>query len=95
MDLYFRYYGNLWLNLISFKYAYLIFILKNLYGYTHLYDALRLYALAVRRSMNETDNPDIYLDGKFIWNQMRRMTFPGNFVNKNMSGDLISDIKNI
>ncbi|PAV91714.1 hypothetical protein WR25_23168 isoform F [Diploscapter pachys] len=51
--------------------------MKNLYGYTHLYDALRLYALAVRRSMNETDNPDIYLDGKFIWNQMRRMTFPG------------------
>ena len=43
--------------------------------------------------MNETDNPDIYLDGKFIWNQMRRMTFPGNFVNKNRSGDLISDIK--
>ncbi|KAK6010595.1 hypothetical protein OSTOST_24373, partial [Ostertagia ostertagi] len=49
----------------------------NVYGYIHLYDALRLYATAVRSAMNLTGNPNIYQDGRFIWNQMRRITFPG------------------
>ncbi|KIH68216.1 hypothetical protein ANCDUO_01448 [Ancylostoma duodenale] len=51
--------------------------LKNVYGYIHLYDALRLYAIAVRTSMNLTGNENIYQDGRFVWNQMRRITFPG------------------
>ncbi|KAK6047847.1 adenylate/guanylate cyclase catalytic domain protein [Cooperia oncophora] len=51
--------------------------LANIYGYIHLYDALRLYAIAVRTAMNRTGNPDIYQDGRYIWNQMRRITFPG------------------
>ncbi|CAJ0602195.1 unnamed protein product, partial [Cylicocyclus nassatus] len=51
--------------------------LRNVYGYIHLYDALRLYAIAVRTSMNMTGNENIYQDGRFVWNQMRRITFPG------------------
>ncbi|XGW31630.1 hypothetical protein V3C99_010077 [Haemonchus contortus] len=51
--------------------------LSNVYGYIHLYDALRLYATAVRTAMNLTGNPNIFQDGRFIWNQMRRLTFPG------------------
>ncbi|PIO61729.1 hypothetical protein TELCIR_16737, partial [Teladorsagia circumcincta] len=49
----------------------------NIYGYIHLYDALRLYATAVRLAMNVTGNPNIYKDGRYIWNKMRRLTFPG------------------
>ncbi|VDM55262.1 unnamed protein product [Angiostrongylus costaricensis] len=49
----------------------------NIYGYIHLYDALRLYAIAIRTSMNITGNFTIYEDGRFVWNQMRRLTFPG------------------
>ncbi|KAK6749628.1 hypothetical protein RB195_001935 [Necator americanus] len=51
--------------------------LKNIYGYIHLYDALRLYAIAVRAAMNLTGNESIYQDGRFVWNQMRRITFSG------------------
>ncbi|KAK5973192.1 Guanylate cyclase, partial [Trichostrongylus colubriformis] len=51
--------------------------LGNVYGYIHLNDALRLYATAVRTAMNVTGDPNIYQDGRFIWNQMRRLTFPG------------------
>ncbi|ETN71275.1 hypothetical protein NECAME_14299, partial [Necator americanus] len=51
--------------------------LKNIYGYIHLYDALRLYAIAVRAAMNLTGNESIYEDGRFVWNQMRRITFSG------------------
>ncbi|KJH45027.1 adenylate/guanylate cyclase catalytic domain protein [Dictyocaulus viviparus] len=51
--------------------------MKNIYGYIHLYDALRLYAIAVRTSINITNNHTIYEDGRFVWNQMRRLTFPG------------------
>uniref|UniRef100_A0A158PBL1 Guanylate cyclase n=1 Tax=Angiostrongylus cantonensis TaxID=6313 RepID=A0A158PBL1_ANGCA len=51
--------------------------IMNIYGYIHLYDALRLYAIAVRTSMNITGNFTIYEDGNFVWNQMRRLTFPG------------------
>ncbi|CAD6196262.1 unnamed protein product [Caenorhabditis auriculariae] len=50
---------------------------SNVYGYVHLYDSLRLYALAVRTAMNATGREDIYLDGKTIWNTMRRLGFPG------------------
>ncbi|VDM55092.1 unnamed protein product [Angiostrongylus costaricensis] len=51
--------------------------ISNIYGYTHLYDALQLYAIAVRNSINITKNFTAYEDGRFVWNQMRRLTFPG------------------
>lgn len=50
----------------------------NIYGYVHLYDALKLYSLAARAALNETGNPNVTTDGRFIWNKMRRMTFSGN-----------------
>ncbi|KAE9421815.1 hypothetical protein Angca_003069, partial [Angiostrongylus cantonensis] len=50
---------------------------SNTYGYTHLYDALQLYAIAVRNSINVTKNFTVHEDGRFVWNQMRRLTFPG------------------
>ena len=53
--------------------------LQNLYGYIHLYDAMKLYALAVRAALNETGDPKIINDGRFLWNKMRRMSFPGRF----------------
>ncbi|KAF8371533.1 gcy-23 [Pristionchus pacificus] len=51
--------------------------LSNIYGYIHLYDALRLYVIAVRKGMNETGKEDFALDGRAVWNKMRRITFPG------------------
>uniref|UniRef100_A0A0K0D4M9 ANF_receptor domain-containing protein n=1 Tax=Angiostrongylus cantonensis TaxID=6313 RepID=A0A0K0D4M9_ANGCA len=51
--------------------------ISNTYGYTHLYDALQLYAIAVRNSINVTKNFTVHEDGRFVWNQMRRLTFPG------------------
>uniref|UniRef100_A0A914YHR3 Receptor ligand binding region domain-containing protein n=1 Tax=Panagrolaimus superbus TaxID=310955 RepID=A0A914YHR3_9BILA len=51
--------------------------LQNIYGYIHLYDSLKLYALAARAALNETGDPKILNDGKFIWNKMRKLTFPG------------------
>ncbi|CAI5449571.1 unnamed protein product [Caenorhabditis angaria] len=66
--------------------------LKNIYGYVHLYDALRLYALAVRATMNETGNENAYLDGKAVWNNMRRITFPGLVSNAGVtSGTVMMD----
>ncbi|GMT25293.1 hypothetical protein PFISCL1PPCAC_16590, partial [Pristionchus fissidentatus] len=51
--------------------------LTNIYGYIHLYDALRLYVIAVRKGMNESGNPNFAMDGRAVWNKMRRLTFPG------------------
>ncbi|GMR62164.1 hypothetical protein PMAYCL1PPCAC_32359, partial [Pristionchus mayeri] len=49
----------------------------NIYGYIYLFDALKLYALAARRVLNETGNPSAVLDGFRVWNSMRRMVFNG------------------
>uniref|UniRef100_A0AC35G698 Guanylate cyclase n=1 Tax=Panagrolaimus sp. PS1159 TaxID=55785 RepID=A0AC35G698_9BILA len=51
--------------------------LQNIYGYIHLYDSLKLYALAARAVLNETGDPKSLNDGRLIWNKMRKMTFPG------------------
>uniref|UniRef100_A0A914EN51 Guanylate cyclase n=1 Tax=Acrobeloides nanus TaxID=290746 RepID=A0A914EN51_9BILA len=51
--------------------------LQNIYGYIHLYDALKLYALAARTAFNETQNPNITTDGRYVWNKMRRIQFSG------------------
>ncbi|GMR48668.1 hypothetical protein PMAYCL1PPCAC_18863 [Pristionchus mayeri] len=51
--------------------------LSNIYGYIHLYDALRLYVISVRKGMNESGREDFALDGRAVWNKMRRLTFPG------------------
>ncbi|EFO91040.1 hypothetical protein CRE_16553 [Caenorhabditis remanei] len=65
---------------------------KNIYGYIHLYDALRLYALAVRATMNETGDENSYLNGKEVWNHMRRISFPGLVSNAGVtSGTVMMD----
>ncbi|CAI5448960.1 unnamed protein product [Caenorhabditis angaria] len=50
---------------------------SNIYGYLHLFDALRLYALALRKVINETNNEAYVTNGQFIWNKMRRLSFEG------------------
>ncbi|PAV88959.1 hypothetical protein WR25_22768 isoform B [Diploscapter pachys] len=51
--------------------------LANIYSYLHLYDSLRLYALAIRKVLNESSNEAYVTNGQYIWNRMRRMSFEG------------------
>ncbi|KAL7076112.1 hypothetical protein ACQ4LE_004192, partial [Meloidogyne hapla] len=54
--------------------------LTNTFAYLHLYDSLKLYALAVRKVMNKTDEANqtaAVLDGHQIWSAMRRLSFDG------------------
>ncbi|KAH7718579.1 RGC/RGC protein kinase [Aphelenchoides avenae] len=51
--------------------------MQNIYGYIHLYDSLKLYSLAARAALNETGNPNVTTDGRFVWNKMRRLQFSG------------------
>ncbi|CAK5041097.1 unnamed protein product [Meloidogyne enterolobii] len=53
----------------------------NTFAYLHLYDSLKLYALAVRKVMNKTDEANqtaAVLDGHQIWSAMRRLSFDGS-----------------
>ncbi|EGT37135.1 hypothetical protein CAEBREN_12449, partial [Caenorhabditis brenneri] len=51
--------------------------LANINGYLHLFDSLKLYALAIRNVLNETGNEAFVTNGQYIWNRMRRMSFEG------------------
>ncbi|PAV74631.1 hypothetical protein WR25_25635 [Diploscapter pachys] len=51
--------------------------IANIYGYLYLFDALKLYALAARASLNATGDPKSLLDGRNMWNRMRRLSFKG------------------
>ncbi|KAL3120642.1 hypothetical protein niasHT_007934 [Heterodera trifolii] len=56
--------------------------LTNTFAYLHLYDSLKLYALAARRVLNKTmemdgNGTEAVLDGHQIWNAMRRLSFEG------------------
>jgi hypothetical protein len=52
---------------------------NNIYGYLNLFDSLKLYAIAVRRALNDTNwkSKNIVYDGRYIWDKMRRLTFQG------------------
>ncbi|CAJ0928799.1 unnamed protein product, partial [Mesorhabditis belari] len=50
---------------------------SNIYGYIHLYDSVKLYALAVRMALNETGNPAYVTNGQYIWSKMRKLSFEG------------------
>lgn len=69
--------------------------IDNLYGYLHLYDSLKLYALAARAALNETGDKNIVTDGRYLWNKMRRMTFPGLATWKVNSTDATSSGKSL
>ncbi|KHJ95695.1 adenylate/guanylate cyclase catalytic domain protein [Oesophagostomum dentatum] len=51
--------------------------LTNIYGYIALYDALKIFAVAGRRILNTTGEFSSIIDGKKMWNAMRRMTIAG------------------
>ncbi|CAI2351204.1 unnamed protein product [Caenorhabditis sp. 36 PRJEB53466] len=51
--------------------------IANIYGYLYLFDALKLYALAARKLLNETGKPENLLNGRLLWQNMRRMKFVG------------------
>ena len=51
---------------------------SNINGYLHLFDSLKLYALAIRKVLNETGNESCVTNGQYIWNRMRRMSFEGH-----------------
>jgi hypothetical protein len=35
----------------------------------HLYDALKLYALAATKAINETGSVNVTTDGQYLWNK--------------------------
>uniref|UniRef100_A0AC35U5Z3 Guanylate cyclase n=1 Tax=Rhabditophanes sp. KR3021 TaxID=114890 RepID=A0AC35U5Z3_9BILA len=52
--------------------------LTNIYGYIHIYDALKAYSLVAKQLLSETPgNTSIVNNGRAIWNRMRRFSFPG------------------
>lgn len=53
------------------------FFQANVNSYLSLFDSLKLYALAIRKVLNETQNEAFVTNGEYIWNRMRRMSFEG------------------
>ncbi|VDK50233.1 unnamed protein product, partial [Cylicostephanus goldi] len=51
--------------------------LANIYGYLYLFDALKLYALTAKKVMNETGEARNLVNGRLMWNAMRRMKYEG------------------
>ncbi|VDM73121.1 unnamed protein product [Strongylus vulgaris] len=51
--------------------------IANIYGYLYLFDALKLYALTAKKVMNETGDARNLVNGRTMWNAMRRMKFTG------------------
>ncbi|MCP9261798.1 Guanylate cyclase [Dirofilaria immitis] len=67
----------------------------NIYSYLHIYDALILYAYAIRALFNETHDPSSLSDGKLIWNKMRRLQFEGGTTGSVMMDDLADRVPNL
>ncbi|KHJ89776.1 ligand-binding protein, receptor family [Oesophagostomum dentatum] len=51
--------------------------IANIYGYLYLFDALKLYALTARKVMNMTGDSRNLVNGRVMWNSMRRLKFTG------------------
>uniref|UniRef100_A0A7I5EAR9 guanylate cyclase n=1 Tax=Haemonchus contortus TaxID=6289 RepID=A0A7I5EAR9_HAECO len=51
--------------------------IANVYGYLNLFDSLKLYALAARKAMNETGGAKNLVNGRKMWNIMRKIKFTG------------------
>ncbi|WKX96596.1 hypothetical protein Q1695_012771 [Nippostrongylus brasiliensis] len=66
--------------------------LTNIYGYITLFDALKMFATAGRRVLNETKKFSSLYDGTVMWNAMRRMTIAGMVSNAGVgSGTVMLD----
>uniref|UniRef100_A0AAF5PX87 Guanylate cyclase n=1 Tax=Wuchereria bancrofti TaxID=6293 RepID=A0AAF5PX87_WUCBA len=70
-------------------------IMDNIYSYLHIYDALILYAYAIRALLNETNDPSLFNNGKLIWNKMRRLKFEGGTTGSIMMDDLADRVPNL
>ncbi|VDL72426.1 unnamed protein product [Nippostrongylus brasiliensis] len=51
--------------------------IANIYGYLYLFDSLKLYAIAAKKVMNETGGVKNVVNGRLVWNTMRRLRFSG------------------
>uniref|UniRef100_A0A0M3HPB8 guanylate cyclase n=1 Tax=Ascaris lumbricoides TaxID=6252 RepID=A0A0M3HPB8_ASCLU len=60
----------------------------NIFGYLHLYDSMKLYATALRKVLNETNDPTKVTDGRAVWNSMRRLQFEGGATGTVLMDDL-------
>ncbi|VDP13282.1 unnamed protein product [Onchocerca flexuosa] len=70
-------------------------IMDNIYSYLHIYDALILYAHAIRAVLNETKDTSFLNDGKLIWNKMRRLQFEGGTTGSVIMDDLADRVPNL
>uniref|UniRef100_A0A0R3RFQ9 Guanylate cyclase n=1 Tax=Elaeophora elaphi TaxID=1147741 RepID=A0A0R3RFQ9_9BILA len=70
-------------------------IMNNIYSYLQMYDALILYAHAIRALFNETNDLSTLTDGKLVWNKMRRLHFKGGTKDSIMMDDLADRIPNL
>ncbi|VDK62081.1 unnamed protein product [Onchocerca ochengi] len=70
-------------------------IMNNIYSYLHIYDALILYAHAIRALLNETKDASSLSDGKLVWNKMRRLQFEGGTTGSVMMDDLADRVPNL
>uniref|UniRef100_A0A914X2T4 Guanylate cyclase n=1 Tax=Plectus sambesii TaxID=2011161 RepID=A0A914X2T4_9BILA len=52
--------------------------MASIYGYLHLFDSLKLYTLALRATLQDSQgNESVVNDGRLIWDHMRRLSFAG------------------
>ncbi|VDM67810.1 unnamed protein product [Strongylus vulgaris] len=54
--------------------------LSNIYGYIALYDSLKVFAIAGRKVLNSTGQFSSIIDGRLMWNAMRRTKIQGLFL---------------
>ncbi|KAL6739783.1 hypothetical protein Aduo_013196 [Ancylostoma duodenale] len=64
--------------------------IANIYGYLYLFDALKLYALAAKKVMNETGDPRNLVNGRVMWNTMRRLKFSGMLGSSGVASGIVT-----
>ncbi|CAJ0602166.1 unnamed protein product [Cylicocyclus nassatus] len=64
--------------------------LANIYGYLYLFDAVKLYALTAKKVMNETGDSKNLLNGRLMWNAMRRMKFDGMLASSGVASGIVT-----
>ncbi|CAI4231943.1 unnamed protein product [Auanema sp. JU1783] len=62
----------------------------NIYGYLYLFDALKLFSLTARKVLNETGKSESLLNGRLVWNNMRRMKFQGMLGSSGIASGIVS-----
>ncbi|VDO83536.1 unnamed protein product [Heligmosomoides polygyrus] len=62
----------------------------NVYGYLYLFDSLKLYALAARKVMNDTGGAKNIINGRAMWNAMRKLKFTGMLGSSGVASGIVS-----